>query len=174
LTQEDPIGLAGGLNLYGYANADPINQSDPFGLCPPCSERDEGWGNTDAGFFDLTQYFGPGEAKLAGAFLLGMVSDASKVAFKGAIGRIVAGFTERFGAAVERTAATGARQAEFTVGKNGTKLVVRGPETHPIPGSGGRAVTHYNVEVHVPTGQPGRFSKLEDTHLDENGWVLDP
>ena len=34
-TQEDPIGLAGGLNLYGFAGGDPINFSDPFGLCPP-------------------------------------------------------------------------------------------------------------------------------------------
>jgi len=33
-TQEDPIGLAGGLNLYGYAGGDPVNFSDPFGLCP--------------------------------------------------------------------------------------------------------------------------------------------
>jgi uncharacterized protein RhaS with RHS repeats len=32
-TQEDPIGLAGGLNLYGYAGGDPVNYSDPFGLC---------------------------------------------------------------------------------------------------------------------------------------------
>jgi RHS repeat-associated protein len=31
-TQEDPLGLAGGLNLYGYANGDPVGYSDPFGL----------------------------------------------------------------------------------------------------------------------------------------------
>jgi RHS repeat-associated protein len=32
-TQEDPIGLAGGMNLYGFASGDPANYSDPFGLC---------------------------------------------------------------------------------------------------------------------------------------------
>ncbi|MGH7663429.1 MAG: RHS repeat-associated core domain-containing protein [Gemmatimonadaceae bacterium] len=36
-TQEDPIGLAGGLNLYGYAGGDPVNFSDPFRLCPSCA-----------------------------------------------------------------------------------------------------------------------------------------
>ncbi len=33
-TQEDPIGLAGGMNLYGFAGGDPVNFSDPFGLWP--------------------------------------------------------------------------------------------------------------------------------------------
>jgi RHS repeat-associated protein len=33
-TQEDPIGLAGGLNLYGFAAGDPVVYEDPFGLCP--------------------------------------------------------------------------------------------------------------------------------------------
>ena len=32
-TQEDPIGLAGGLNLYGFGEGDPVSYSDPYGLC---------------------------------------------------------------------------------------------------------------------------------------------
>jgi len=35
-TQEDPIGLAGGLNAYGFAAGDPVTYSDPYGLCPNC------------------------------------------------------------------------------------------------------------------------------------------
>jgi RHS repeat-associated protein len=38
-TQPDPIGIAGGLNSYGFAAGDPVSYSDPYGLsaqqCPP-------------------------------------------------------------------------------------------------------------------------------------------
>ena len=40
--REDSAGLADGLNLYGFANGDPVNFSDPFGLY--CTDKD---GNRD-------------------------------------------------------------------------------------------------------------------------------
>jgi RHS repeat-associated protein len=33
-TQPDPIGLAGGMNVYGFAAGDPVSYSDPYGLNP--------------------------------------------------------------------------------------------------------------------------------------------
>jgi RHS repeat-associated protein len=36
-TQEDPIGLAGGVNSYGFAAGDPVSYSDPYGL-EPCRD----------------------------------------------------------------------------------------------------------------------------------------
>ncbi len=34
---EDPIGIAGGLNLFAYAANDPVNLTDPSGLDPECT-----------------------------------------------------------------------------------------------------------------------------------------
>jgi RHS repeat-associated protein len=38
-TQTDPIGLAGGLNVYGFAAGDPVSYSDPYGLMAEDCER---------------------------------------------------------------------------------------------------------------------------------------
>jgi len=33
-TQTDPLGVAGGMNLYGYVENNPVNMYDPLGLMP--------------------------------------------------------------------------------------------------------------------------------------------
>lgn len=62
-TQEDPIGIAGGLNLYGFADGDPLSHSDPFGLW--CEKRGSGNGERlyceDIGpgdFYTIRDYLG--------------------------------------------------------------------------------------------------------------------
>jgi RHS repeat-associated protein len=45
-TQEDPLGVAGGVNLYQFNNNNPANYTDPFGLCPP---EDENYSDCEAG-----------------------------------------------------------------------------------------------------------------------------
>ncbi|MGI8546545.1 MAG: RHS repeat-associated core domain-containing protein [Gemmatimonadaceae bacterium] len=70
-TQADPIGLAGGMNAWGFARGDPVNYADPFGLCPewldgkPCNVSftglniSAGW-LTWAGSMSIGEYGGEG------------------------------------------------------------------------------------------------------------------
>ena len=64
LTQEDPIGLAGGLNLYGLGGGDPVNHSDPFGLMTCCP---------------AVPLFGPGVAVTGATVAAGVASAAVSV-----------------------------------------------------------------------------------------------
>src|SRR3954452_13514185 len=56
-TQEDPIGLAGGVNAYGFANGDPVTYSDPYGLCPGISGTNK-WDISDCPLGWLPMYLG--------------------------------------------------------------------------------------------------------------------
>jgi RHS repeat-associated protein len=85
-TQEDPIGLAGGINLYGFASGDPVNFSDPFGVCPKdvggdgktrtlsdCPPGSLGWNQYASGAIEsadpFTWFIALGEIKAAGLTL---------------------------------------------------------------------------------------------------------
>lgn len=51
-TQPDPIGLAGGLNAYGFAEGDPVSYSDPYGLKIYCDNRSTVNGRTGCDLFE--------------------------------------------------------------------------------------------------------------------------
>jgi RHS repeat-associated protein len=73
-TQEDPIGLAGGMNVYGFAGGDPVNFADPFGLCPPiedCLQKMANWGAQTGGEV--------GSLALNGAAALNAVNDFNPI-----------------------------------------------------------------------------------------------
>lgn len=57
---EDPIGLAGGLNLYAYAGGDPVNYTDPLGLWRWGDPLPQNWVNFSAGMGDVI-LFGQGQ-----------------------------------------------------------------------------------------------------------------
>jgi RHS repeat-associated protein len=78
-TQEDPIGLAGGLNLYGFANGDPVSYSDPYGLCPGIPRTDQ-WNLLDCPRGWITAgltTFGGGAGGIGGGITGGLAGGAA-------------------------------------------------------------------------------------------------
>lgn len=73
-TQEDPAGLAGGLNSYGFASGDPVNFSDPFGL-KGCTLKD--W--SDCKILSGTAGYGTG---------IGVKAQLGPVEIKGDVGKV--------------------------------------------------------------------------------------
>jgi RHS repeat-associated protein len=67
---EDPIGTAGGINLYAFASSDPISFRDPFGLCPQELRNEEG---TCPGGLSVSEWD-------AGVSALPCITDAEAVA----------------------------------------------------------------------------------------------
>jgi RHS repeat-associated protein len=143
-TQSDPIGLAGGLNAYGFAAGDPVTYSNPFGLKPEeCCPQ---WlVDAAAGFGDALT-FGATDA-IRGAMGTNDVVDKRSGAYVGGIAAgVVVGAIATSGLGTEAQAAGGAERmaavratgqaGEAAVGlaKNTTRIAsVTRPGTYRIP-----------------------------------------
>jgi len=91
--QPDPIGQAGGLNLYAYADNDPLNLTDPSGHCPLCVIAGAGLGGV-AGYIAGYHNTGSIWGGLQGAFIGGLAGAAVGVVapqISSAVGGSVAG-----------------------------------------------------------------------------------
>jgi RHS repeat-associated protein len=88
-TQEDPTGIVTGLNVYGFAEGDPVNFSDPFGLCTPWPDcmlqAAANWGARQAGALGSAVTTGAAAANAASA-VLGINDFGKAVAERDAVG----------------------------------------------------------------------------------------
>jgi RHS repeat-associated protein len=104
---EDPIGLAGGINLYSFAGDDPVNGSDPLGLDHdeddgPCPEGFELVAVVEINYGDGTGVIlhkcvnAAGEVKVVSVPVLGPITvsapagDGGPVRFNGFVGTAIA------------------------------------------------------------------------------------
>jgi RHS repeat-associated protein len=88
-TQEDPIGLAGGLNLYGFAGGDPVNFSDPLGLCADLTRS--GYASLECAIQDIIGGIKSAPAQLVGLFKTAFTNPVASAVVFGALGEVGGG-----------------------------------------------------------------------------------
>jgi len=148
-TQQDPIGLAGGLNLYGFAAGDPVNFSDPFGLCPPCAAAYEVFEVASSAYdlFDLARTaisYSRGRTSRAELGVTAAGAGLGLVAFGGGYGRAAREVVDRAVAAGARNVAEQLAFSELLPGvARGSGVVMAGGTSKVAFRNAGRVAEAY-------------------------------
>lgn len=179
---KDPIGIAGGLNLYAYAGGDPVNYSDPNGLCPVCPFLAPiAWRLTSAA---LTRVLLANEVGILAAEVgAGVSLGAAGIGAGAKLGGKLAEWSEPYCANPGKVTSPllealdqAVKLGEHEVGQvmhvlgDGTKVIFRkdfGVEAHAIGGpfQGLGKIDHYNVEIQRSYGK----KIIENIHIVPDG-----
>lgn len=163
-TQQDPIGIAGGANVYGFASGDPVTYSDPFGLCPNPSDAQCQWfeaGMTGAGMMvgllfgggaGIAMTVGSGGALAPAAVATAVTSSATGAAVGAAVGRILS--DKLFS------------KSEDAAGSGGDS----GPQDHRLTNGEIKKLQNGGVDVHELKG--GKNASKFDLYKNRDGEVF--
>jgi RHS repeat-associated protein len=147
-TQADPIGIAGGMNTFGFVGGDPVNFSDPFGLCPTGAAKCSWFGNFLAGIHAGVQGLSNAPAAV----------DQESAWFKGGRfwGNVAYGFTHPFDN-IDDAMAAAAGFNNIPIGPGSVKIGRDQYQVHAEMGGGGEG------EVHVQSIRgPNKGTRYKD------------
>ena len=166
-TQEDPIGIAGGLNLYQFNGNNPVNFTDPFGLdpCDPpdslkCKDRIE------PTMLDPTALLAP--AKLAGGLAVGLAK---------AGGRAILSFASK-SAAREGVESLGLPAAQRAAVRSAIGRATTREEIEIIAEDGGKVMVHLirpgrdGFQIMQSVVQPDATKVVTQYGVSANGRVI--